>query len=180
MLAQSPMWGSISQTVRSWPELKSRVGHLTNSHPGTPRNTFLCCYMHQLVFVRLCCGNCSQSLSSLRQQMFICTSYYMITAFWLWRCSLHFIYFRIQAEGATPIWEKMSQQQSCQARLFNLLLRCGSHCICLHSIGQSCSCGQASVARVGTLLTPRPAKLIGWSRNHRCDFIWPLLWPLKR
>ena len=28
--AQSPMWGSNSWTVRSWPELKSGVGHLTN------------------------------------------------------------------------------------------------------------------------------------------------------
>ena len=42
MLAvQSLMQGSIPQTVRSWPEWKLRVGHLSDlSHPGTPHLLF--------------------------------------------------------------------------------------------------------------------------------------------
>ena len=34
--AQSMMWGLNSRTVRSWPELKSRVGHLTNCANQVP------------------------------------------------------------------------------------------------------------------------------------------------
>ena len=38
LTAQSPMQGSNSRTVRSWPEPKSMLNWL--SHPGTPSNTF--------------------------------------------------------------------------------------------------------------------------------------------
>ena len=39
MSAQSPMWGSNSWTMRSWPEPKSALNWL--SHPGAPTLTFL-------------------------------------------------------------------------------------------------------------------------------------------
>ena len=38
--AQSLMWGSISWTLRSWPELKSRVGRLTDWATPVPQITF--------------------------------------------------------------------------------------------------------------------------------------------
>ena len=38
---QSLMWGSSSLTRRSWPELKSRIGCLTDWAPGAPLNFFL-------------------------------------------------------------------------------------------------------------------------------------------
>ena len=40
LLAWSPTWGSNSQTVRSWPELKSRVGHSTNWATRRPYKWF--------------------------------------------------------------------------------------------------------------------------------------------
>ena len=39
--AQSPMWGSIPQTVRSWPEPKSKVGCLTDWATQAPLSFYL-------------------------------------------------------------------------------------------------------------------------------------------
>ena len=40
LLAQSPTWGLIPRTIRSWPELKSRVGHLTNWATQAPQDCY--------------------------------------------------------------------------------------------------------------------------------------------
>ena len=53
--AQSLMWDSKSQTMRSWPERKSRVGSLTDWATQVPRhmqyiNTYFVCYMYSILY----------------------------------------------------------------------------------------------------------------------------------
>ena len=51
--AQSPTWGSKSQSVRSWSELKSRVGCLSTEPTRCPEGTFLFYLFYVCLFVCL-------------------------------------------------------------------------------------------------------------------------------
>ena len=70
----SPVWGSISPTVRSWPEVKSRVGRLTES-PRSPENQYLSNAMLFNLPKRIPLSDKQENLMSLQDLGEMCLSY---------------------------------------------------------------------------------------------------------